>query len=325
MRQNKVQQRLLKQIQATQLFDASDHVLVAFSGGQDSMVLLNWLTKQHLPADLQPKVSALYVNHHLREDVAQEEALVKQTFQANQQLAHTKIAHLNWDEQPTVGIEAQARDKRYAALIAFANEIGANKIVTAHHETDQAETILYKLIRGGRVTQLKGMQMRTNLTDQIELVRPFLGLPKAQLATLLNAPLEAFITDSSNANNQYARNRLRNRVMPELVTINQQAEQHITEVAEQLSGMEYLLQPEIKRQISALEDGSFDWQMPDAAIQFVLQEWLNQQQVYHVKAQQLAQAIQLMRNQSVSTGKIALEKGDLLERTGRSLRLRTTD
>lgn len=325
MRQNKVQQRLLKQIQATQLFDASDHVLVAFSGGQDSMVLLNWLTQQQLPADLQPKVSALYVNHHLREDVAQEEALVKQTFQANQQLAYTKIAHLNWDEHPTVGIEAQARDKRYAALIAFANEIGANKIVTAHHKTDQAETILYKLIRGGRVTQLKGMQMHTHLTDKIELVRPFLGLPKAQLATLLNAPLEAFITDSSNADNQYARNRLRNRVMPELVTINQQAEQHITEVADQLTGMEYLLQPEIKRQILALEDGSFDWQMPDAAIQFILQEWLNQQQVYHVKAQQLAQAIQLMRNQSVSTGQIALEKGDLLERTGRSLCLRTTD
>ncbi|RRG17455.1 tRNA lysidine(34) synthetase TilS [Weissella viridescens] len=309
MQDNKLNRQLIETVRTKQLFKASDHIVVAFSGGHDSLTLLNWLTQQYLPQALQPKVSALYVNHQLRDDAPAEAQFVREVFDTNPQLAETKIVTLEWDEVPTSAIEEQARDRRYAALVDFAQTIGANKIVTAHHATDQAETILYKLIRGGHIQQLQGMQPKVPLTETIELVRPFLGIAKGSLDTLLDKPLQQWITDSSNQDNRFARNRIRNRVMPELQQINQQASAHINESAEQLSGMQYLLEASLPQYFSALEAGTFDWSMPDAAITYVLQAWLNEQGLYQVKQRQLQQALQLMRNDSVAHGIIDLGKG----------------
>lgn len=321
MQDHKLNRQLIETVRSKQLFKASDHIVVAFSGGHDSLTLLQWLTQQNLPQELQPQVSALYVNHHLRSDAPAEARFVSEVFNATPQLLATRMVDLDWVETPTSAIEEQARERRYAALVDFAKDIGANKIVTAHHATDQAETVLYKLVRGGHIQQLQGMQFKGPLTEKIELVRPFLGIAKGSLDTLLDKPLQHWITDSSNQDNQFARNRIRNRVLPELELINQQATTHINESAEQLAGMSYLLQATLPQQFAALEMGTFDWTMPNTAIIYVLQAWLNQQGLYQVKNRQLQQAIQLMRNESVAQGKITLGKGWQLVREQAMLRL----
>lgn len=104
---------LIRHIREQQLFDATDHLLVAVSGGQDSLRLLRWLTEGDLPQDLQPKVSAIYINHQLRSDAPQEEALVRQVFAQTPHLQSATVRILDWTSAPTVSVEEQAREKRY--------------------------------------------------------------------------------------------------------------------------------------------------------------------------------------------------------------------
>ncbi|MBM7618067.1 tRNA(Ile)-lysidine synthase [Weissella uvarum] len=321
MPMNKRQRELIEYVRQVKLFDADDHLLVAFSGGHDSSILLAWLTNGQLPADLQPKVSVLYVNHQLRPDAAAEEASVRRSLDQTKNLWSSKIVRLDWEKTPTTRVEEQARHRRYAALIDEAKAIGANKLVTAHHQDDQAETILYKLVRGGNITQLKGMQASVKLNDGLALIRPFLGIPKASLDKLIDKPLSTWVTDSSNQNNQFARNRIRNAVMPELEQINQQTTKHLEEFADQLAGMEYLLEKQLPTYYQQLAEGTFDWKMPDAAIEIILQRWLNQQGCFSVKNSQIKQAIQMMRNPSISSGEIRLNQVDVLRRKGRYISL----
>lgn len=305
---------LTRQIREQGLFDQHDHVLVAVSGGQDSLHLLRWLTEGTLPADVQPTVSAGYVNHQLRDDAAAEEALVRRTFAATPHLAHGLIETLTWEAVPTVAVEERAREKRYEALIKMAREVGANIIVTAHHQGDQVETILYKLTRGSRLTQLVGMAPRQQLRGDIDLARPLLDLTKADLADLVIQPLTEWVEDYTNADETFARNRMRQTVLPALTSINEQAAEHVVTFATQLAALQKLANGAINVHVKALEAGRLDWTVDESVLTIIIQTWLTKKHVLNVKDSQIAQAIQLMRNPSVSTGLIDLGGQLQLER-----------
>lgn len=312
---------LIQSLRQKQLFTEDDHVLVAVSGGEDSLNLLHWLTSGKLPVDLQPKVSAAYVNHQLRVDADAEEALVEQVFTNTPNLAHTQIRRLNWDKKPTTGLEELAREGRYAALIEMADEIGANILMTAHHENDQAETILYKLIRGSRLTQLQGMQDCLQLTEKLKLVRPFLGLSKENIRTINNHDVIDWVDDSSNEDVSFARNRLRHRILPEMAEINTQVTQHLIALSQQLAGQQVLLAPMLEMYVEQVENGQFDWTLPTESCVLVLQHWVEQNNAFNVSDRQLEQVVQLMRNQSVNRGEIMLSQGRRFVRTGTQLEI----
>ncbi|WP_258088683.1 tRNA lysidine(34) synthetase TilS [Weissella fangxianensis] len=297
---------LIRHIREQQLFDATDHVLVAVSGGQDSLRLLRWLTEGDLPQDLQPKVSAIYINHQLRSDASQEEALVRQVFAQTPHLQSATVRTLDWAAAPTVSVEEQAREKRYGIMFSVAKQVGANMIVTAHHRDDQVETILYKLARGSRLEQLTGMPAKQNLTNGLQLVRPFLGLSKMALKDIVKEPVQEWIDDYTNDDQRYARNRLRHAIIPDLQHINKQAMMHIIDFADQLTALQALAAPQIDQYVVALETGQLDWELPQEQLLLVLQQWLKNQQVLDIKDRQLQQAIQLMKNKNVATGTIHL-------------------
>lgn len=312
---------LIRHLREQQLFDATDHVLVAVSGGQDSLRLLRWLTAGDLPKDLQPQVSAIYINHQLRSDAQQEEELVRKVFANTPHLQSATIRKLDWSEVPTVSVEEKAREKRYSVMFSVAEQVGANSIVTAHHRNDQVETILYKLARGSRLEQLTGMPEKQTLTNGLKLVRPFLSLSKLELKDLVKEPVQEWIDDYTNNDQQYARNRLRNAVIPDLQHINKQAVNHIIDFSEQLTALQALAGPQIKQYVAELEAGTLNWKLPTEQLLLVLQQWLQKQELFDVKDRQLRQIIQLMRNKNVATGSIQLNDYKQLKRDHQWLRL----
>lgn len=316
-----IRANMVRHVRERQLFSARDHVLVAVSGGADSLYLLNWLTNGQLPADIQPMVSAAYINHQLRPDAPEEEAFVRQQFAQTPHLVSQTIKRLDWEKTPTTAVEEQARERRYQALEQIANQVGANLLVTAHHQDDQVETILYKLIRGGRLIQLAGMAEKQVRRSGLTLVRPFLCLPKDKLSILSDGSVGQWIEDPSNQDQHYARNRLRHTVLPALRAINQQADQHILDLSTHLAGQSYLMQSELDRQVALLEAGRLDWQLPEPALVLILQAWLSKAGLVAIKDRQLSQAIVLMKNPHTARGRVNLAHGWCLVRNGQMLTL----
>jgi len=201
--------------EAAQLFAPSAdcaNLVLAVSGGPDSMALLllaaGWRDTLVAP----PQLLAVTIDHGLRPEAAAEAEAVAGI------ALRLGVRHrtLHWTgAKPSTGLQAAARAARYELLAAAAHEAGARQILTAHTLDDQAETVLFRLARGSGVAGLAGMATVTRLAGGLELVRPLLGLPKARLVATLAAAGVGFAVDPSNADPRFTRPRLR-RSMPAL-------------------------------------------------------------------------------------------------------------
>ncbi len=175
------------------------------------MALLHMLAqwKHHHPAT---DIQAATVDHRLRAASAQEAKL------AGALANSLGIAHktLRWkhDGATATAIQERARDARYELLHAHARRIGADVLMTAHHSGDQAETILFRLLRGSGIEGLSGMAVERPL-GKIALARPLLDLRKSDLVEWCRLHGLAFAEDPGNSDSRYARARLRT-LLPEL-------------------------------------------------------------------------------------------------------------
>jgi tRNA(Ile)-lysidine synthase len=181
--------------------------LLAVSGGPDSMALMRlvarWAINHPVP------VFVATVDHGLRAE-ARGEAEHVAVWAAKLGFPH---AILTWDgEKPKTRIQERARAARYELLLHHARNLGADHILTAHHADDQAETVLFRLLRGSGLGGLAGMQMATPLGDLVHL-RPLLACSKAALFDYCLSCDQPFLQDPSNENPVFARTRLR-RLMP---------------------------------------------------------------------------------------------------------------
>ena len=180
-------------------------LLLAVSGGPDSVALMlmaaEWVERSSTP----PPLSVATVDHGLRKE-SREEAEAVGGWAAALALPH-RI--LTWTgDKPKSRIQERAREARYALLFDHAAQIGADHVLTAHHADDQAETILFRLVRGSGIAGLAGMAPSTPCCG-ITLERPLLAYPKASLVAYCRAKAHPFILDPSNANPDFARTRLR--------------------------------------------------------------------------------------------------------------------
>ena len=176
-------------------------ILVGLSGGPDSVAALALLSQW--PGH--PPLFAATFDHGFRAE-SRTEAQQCAGLCAQLNIPH---ATLNWQgDKPSTRIQEEARDARYAALIAHAKEIGADHLVTAHHADDQMETILFRLMRGSSIGGLAGM--RAQLTrDDITHTRPFLGWRKSELVAVCEAQGLNYIYDPSNEDPRFARTQMR--------------------------------------------------------------------------------------------------------------------
>lgn len=184
------------------LTDADSSVLLAVSGGPDSVALL------HAAANSggTRRLRVATVDHGLRQG-SRAEADAVAALARNIGLDHHT---LHWaGPKPESGIQSSARAMRYRLLQNHAAAIGAGHILTAHHADDQAETMVMRLLAGSGPTGLAGMRTERALTDEIRLARPFLSLTKADLVTYCETHGLAYVRDPSNADERFLRSRLR--------------------------------------------------------------------------------------------------------------------
>ena len=186
--------------------------LAAVSGGPDSIALLHLLA-EYLPGG---SLAVAHVNHRTRGQASdRDESLVRQS--AKRLALPCLVTRL--PRHPKPPSENTLRDLRYRALEKLARRAGAARIATAHTADDQAETVLLRLARGTGLAGLAGIPESRPL-GKLLLVRPLLGIPKAELLVYLRRRKARFATDASNRDLRYARNRVRRRVLPELKRLN---------------------------------------------------------------------------------------------------------
>lgn len=187
-------------------FAAYPKILIAVSGGPDSMALL-WLARQWSLAGGSTIVAAT-VDHGLRPEAAEEAALV------GGWCREAGIDHqvLRWAAPyPKTRVQELAREARYRLLAEAARQCGAGAMATAHHADDQAETILFRLLGGSGVAGLRGMQTVNidGLGEDVPLLRPLLAWPKQALEKICSDNGLPVVRDPSNVDPRYARTRLR--------------------------------------------------------------------------------------------------------------------
>ena len=185
-------------------------VLVAVSGGADSVALLRAV--MHLAARHPGpgRVVAAHFNHRLRATAADDEQFVRQLCaQLNVPLEVGAAARPG-----EVAAEAAARAARYAYLRTTTERLGARYVAVAHTADDQAETILHRIIRGTGLAGLAGIPCARPLGPAATLIRPLLNVSRAMVLEYLAALGQDYCRDESNLSPRYTRNRIRHELLP---------------------------------------------------------------------------------------------------------------
>ncbi len=198
-----------------QLFNSNDNLLMALSGGVDSVACLHYLTKTQ---DVS-KLSAFYLHHGLREE-ADDEVVFCRNFceQLGVNFYTDKVDISALAHEQKKSLEQVGREVRYQKLAELANSLLTSnhspftKIVTAHHLDDQVETVLMQLFSGAsglRVGVAESVQI-----NGVEVVRPLLHETKENIIKYCEDNNLEYVTDGSNLENDFKRNKLRNIVIP---------------------------------------------------------------------------------------------------------------
>jgi tRNA(Ile)-lysidine synthase len=190
---------------------AEPALIIAVSGGPDSMALLALAARWRAGLKRGPTLVAVTIDHGLRPESAREANAVKR------QARDLGVAHrtLRWTgAKPRTGLQEAAREARYRLLSAEAMRAGAAKVLTAHTLDDQAETILLRLARGSGLSGLAAMARESDMFHTC-VVRPLLDLPKVRLIATLGQLGIVYADDPSNRDPRFTRSRLRG-LMPAL-------------------------------------------------------------------------------------------------------------
>jgi tRNA(Ile)-lysidine synthase len=205
------------------LEDASAGMVVAVSGGADSLALLRALDAARDPRAPLPLVLA-HLNHQLRgresdadeEFVAELHTQLSAAGRTNLFLCHTRLDVATRARAEGVNLEALARRERYRWLAEVARSWGIRWIATGHTANDQAETVLHRLLRGTGLRGLRGIAPRRELEPGLALVRPLLQATRADIVAFLHELGQPYREDTTNSDLSYTRNRIRHELLPYL-------------------------------------------------------------------------------------------------------------
>ena len=221
----------------------SDTVLLAVSGGVDSMALLDAFSK--IADDGRPSFSVVHVQHHLRSEADEDCALVQDFCDARKIPFYVK--HWELTLHPKSNVEAAARSFRYQFFQEKMQELGATALLTAHHADDQMETILMRLSRGSTLKGIAGIQ-KERAFGTGKLIRPLLDLSKEELYTYCKEEGVSYLEDLTNADNEFTRNRFRNRIIPLIKKENSKASTHFNEFSQDIQDLLEVSLPIIQKE-----------------------------------------------------------------------------
>ena len=251
-----IEKKFLKLCKDKAYFKQHRKVLLAISGGLDSMTLLNLLYEYQRELDIE--LILAHVNHKQRIEADQEEKQLKEIAQK----LGVKILTSSFSG---VFSEKSARDFRYNFFKKVMQEEDCTALVTAHHADDQAETIFMRILRGSRLRYLSGMKDR-QLFGGGELIRPLLEFSKTDFPTVFH------FEDASNFENTYFRNRVRNQYFPLLETENPRIKQAIIGLGLEIAQLQKALSG-LTKDLNLTDLQTFRKQKREVQV-FLLQEYL---------------------------------------------------
>ena len=230
--QAKIWQKLIKFDKENNFFKTKQTVLIALSGGADSVALLHFACA--LGKKKQFKVCACHVNHNLRPTAKRDENLVINLCkELNVPLIVKKVTVKPLAKKEKLSLEHAARKLRYKALEESAAKFNAKVIAFAHHADDNVETFFLNILRG---TQLKGLGgiPATRPLGELKIIRPFLSITKQEILEYCAYHNLPFENDETNFDDIYTRNFIRLKLLPMLEEKQPQIRKHILEICKQV-------------------------------------------------------------------------------------------
>jgi len=224
-------------------------ILVACSTGPDSMYLVHGI----LATNFHERILPLYFHHHLRPEADKEVQFFQyfcHKYGLPYEVGHADIPALH-EELPSVSIEELARRKRYEFFANMREKYSTSYTLTAHHANDRIETFFFNLLRGTKLTGLINMQEKSG-----NILRPLLSIGKHDIVQFLRSHGLKHMFDSSNTDNSFARNRLRNTIFPKFEHINVAWEWNIGNFIEYAEELQDFIHEQIKKFL-AKNDGFF--------------------------------------------------------------------
>jgi tRNA(Ile)-lysidine synthase len=225
--------RLHTTLKQTKLIARSDKLLIAVSGGQDSICLLKLLLDLQTKWDW--KLAVGHCDHQWKTDLGIAEFVQKIA-------KEWKIPFYLKTAFKLKETEAAAREWRYQALQEIAQEQNFNLLVTGHTQSDRSETLLYNLMRGAGSDGMSALDWKRELSPTLSVVRPLLKMTRAETGQFCQQLQLPIWDDRANHNLDYARNRIRQQVIPYLKTyFNPHLETTLAQTAEILKAESDLL------------------------------------------------------------------------------------
>ena len=229
--------RFRKTVTKQRLIEPGDKVLVAFSGGQDSMALVELLLE--LRREMPIGIVVAHFNHKLRPGAGADAEFAKTAARKRRLPCVTGSRNVRlYAKRRRLNLEEAARGLRYDFLRKAARRVGATKIATAHTLTDQAETVLMRILRGTGLQGLGGISARPD--DR--LIRPLLDVERAETEAFLRRRGLPFRTDETNLDCRILRNRIRLETLPAFARVDPSVVRHIGRLAALARDEEELLE-----------------------------------------------------------------------------------
>ncbi|EPH98553.1 tRNA(Ile)-lysidine synthetase [Enterococcus faecalis 13-SD-W-01] len=234
-------------------------VLAAVSGGVDSVVLLDLMQKVQQKIGF--RLGVAHVDHQLRPEAKEEAEFLKVYCEEKGIPFHSAV----WEEPAEKGIETAARAFRYHFFEDCMVRYDYSILLTAHHGDDQIETILMKLLRGGRLDSFAGIK-KQQLFANGKLVRPLLDFSKEQLYAYAEQHQLHYFEDATNQLLDVQRNRLRHLVVPQLKKENSQTMAHFQQFSQQIQWADQLIKKQMTQFLSEKVqkiNNSWQWKEED--------------------------------------------------------------
>ncbi len=222
-------------IKGKKLFNKTEPIIVALSGGIDSMVLFDILYKQN------PHVIIAHVNHNKREESIDEYNYIRKMAKEY----NVPFEGFTLKPEENKNFHHDSRLKRYDFFKAVAQKYQANKIAVAHHLDDQVETVLMRIVRGTSFSGYSGIK-EIRYDRNVSIIRPLMDIKKEQITEYAKENEIKYFDDKSNNEDIYTRNRFRNNIIPLLKQENPNLDNKIIQLAEYIDSADEVLEEKTK-------------------------------------------------------------------------------
>lgn len=221
-----IEKKIAQYIDNERLFPINARIIVALSGGADSVALLRIL--HTLGYDCE----AAHCNFHLRgTESDRDEMFVRKLCKTMKTPLHTiDFATEQYAIEKKISIEMAARELRYQWFAEIKEKTKADVIAVAHHQDDSVETVLLNLIRGTGINGLLGIRPKNG-----DIVRPLLCISRKEITDYLQNAGQEYMTDSTNLQDEYTRNKIRLNLLPLMQEINPLVKEHIIDTSNYLN------------------------------------------------------------------------------------------